>query len=114
MIKFQKFYVQDTETGKKVKVYYSLSNHRGGVTIYAKEYGHELGKILPNVTNDTDTMTDYFCKSQVTFQEGDEHYEAAKARAEKCEAEDKAQHEARQQRHREKYEAYRRLTMRAV
>ena len=55
MIKFQKYYVTDGKT--KVKVHYHAGIHFTSptygvpcVTIYSKEYGHELGDMFPAMT----------------------------------------------------------------
>lgn len=86
MIKFNKHNVTDTATKIKCRVWYSLDNHVRGkpcVTVYAKDYGRELGKILNGVKNDSDSMTDYFETDRVRFFEGDEHYAAARLGAER-------------------------------
>lgn len=88
-IKFYRYKVVNTETGDSVKIsFYSLDNHVSGkpcVTLYAREYGYELHKLLRDyaeVKNATDIMTDYFEHSHVTFYEGDRLYATARARAE--------------------------------
>ena len=89
MIKFNLYNVTDTETKAKAKVSYSVDSHISGkpcVTLYAKGYGNELSKFFSNVCNDSDIMTDYFCKDSVRFFEGDFHYSAARAAAEKLQA----------------------------
>jgi hypothetical protein len=94
MIKFQKFYV--TNGVEKARVHYSLDNRVDGkkaVTVYAKDYGHALGRVFAdaaNYQNDTDTMTDYFDKGRVVLFEGHSLYPAARARAEQNEADWKA------------------------
>jgi hypothetical protein len=85
-VKFMKHYIQNTTTGKKCRVWYSLDNRadkRKCVTIYAKGYLDEMAGILDNFENDTDTMTDYFDKDRAVIFEGDAHYAAARARAER-------------------------------
>lgn len=87
MIKFNVYNVQDTETGKKAKVWYSFRRTvmkdgvaiPGYVEVVAKEYGHDLDAILPGVTNDTDTQTDYFAKSRVRLYEDNPLYSDALA-----------------------------------
>jgi hypothetical protein len=91
MIKFNDHNVTNTETKEKCKIRYSLDNHISGkpnVTIYAKTYAGDLFPIFSNAQNATDSMTDYFEKDRVRFFEGDEHYEAARAAAEKKAAKD--------------------------
>lgn len=52
------------------------------VTIYAKDYGRELGEVFgPLYINHTDTQSDYFDKGSVRFFEGDPLYSDAVARA---------------------------------
>ena len=89
MIKFNLYNITDTETKEKVKVNYDLDNHIDGikrVTIRAKDYGDVLSRFFEGVANDTDSMTDYFCKDSVQFFEGDAHYAAARATAERLKA----------------------------
>lgn len=90
-IKFQKHYVQNAETKAKCRVWYSLDNRADGrkcVTIYAKDYGGELGAILgDSYINDSDLMSDYFDKGRAVLFEGHPLYAAARARAEAEEAE---------------------------
>lgn len=86
MIRFMKHYIEDTTTGRKVKVWYNLDGRVDGkscVTLYAKEYGYELDKIFPGETkNDTDTMTDYFEKSKTVLFVDHPLYKDARKRAE--------------------------------
>ena len=69
MIRLMKHYVTNGTT--KARVWYSrgaLIDGRDCVTLYAKDYGGELGRVFagdPNYKNDTDTMTDYFDKGCV-------------------------------------------------
>lgn len=70
MIKFNKYHVVDTETKIKAKVSYSIDNRIDGrncVTLYAKDYTRNLGKIFAEYVNDTDTMTDYFDQGKVVL-----------------------------------------------
>jgi len=89
MVKFNKFNV--TNGTDKAKVYYSLDNRTDGrkcVTIYAKDYGHALGRVIgDSYENNTDTQTDYFDKGAVRLFEGHPLYAAARARAEQNSAE---------------------------
>lgn len=84
MVKFQKFYV--TNGALKARVWYSLDNRIDGrkcVTIYAKDYGHQLGQIIEDAyENKTDICTDYFDKGTVRLFEDHPLYSAARARAE--------------------------------
>jgi hypothetical protein len=81
-IKFQKFYVTNGQT--KARVFYSkgkLIDGRECVTLYAKDYGHNLGHIFADgYQNDTDLMTDYFDKGLVRIFPDQPHYAAALAR----------------------------------
>lgn len=82
-IRFMKHFVADAN-GNKARVVYSHGTLRNGqecVTIYAKDYGHELDCILPDVENDTDTMTDYFDKSKARIYPNTPFYEVAYTRA---------------------------------
>ena len=83
-IKFQKFYVTNGEF--KARVRYSatpLVDGRECVTLYAKDYGHELGIVFadsPHYKNETDYATDYFDKGCVRIFPDDPLYAAALAR----------------------------------
>lgn len=83
MIKFNKYYVTNGVT--KARVFYSnstLGDGRKCVTLYAKDYGHALGKIFPELyQNNTDIMTDYFEEGLVRIFPENPHYDAALARA---------------------------------
>lgn len=83
-IKFNQFNV--TNGSVSAKVHYSLDNRTDGrkcVTIYAKDYGHALGRVIgDSYVNDTDTQTDYFDQGRVVLFEGHALYAAARARAE--------------------------------
>lgn len=88
MIKFNQFNVQDTVSGIKSKVWYSINNRVDGrncVTLYAKDYDRRgLGTIFADIggyKNDTDTMTDYFDKGSVTIYEDSPLYAQALIRA---------------------------------
>lgn len=72
MIKFNQHHVLNTETGAKARVSYSIGNRvdgRAAVTIYAKDYGHDLAHALPQAEyqNNTETMTDYFEHGRVVL-----------------------------------------------
>lgn len=82
-IRFLKFKVVNDKLKTSAKVHYSLDNRTDGrkcVTIYAKEYGHQLSKVFVDdaVINDTDTMTDYFCKDTIRLFEDHPLYAVAR------------------------------------
>lgn len=83
-IKFNKHHV--TNGSIKARCHYSLDNRMDGrkcVTIYAKDYVGDLGRILADAyENDTDTMTDYFDQGRAVLFEGHPLYLVARARAE--------------------------------
>jgi hypothetical protein len=76
-IKFQKHFV--TNGTEKARVSYShgplcvyengrVVGTREAITLYAKDYGHALGRVFADVggyQNDTDSQTDYFDKGRV-------------------------------------------------
>ncbi len=80
-IKFNKYNV--TNGTSKAKVFYSrnISAKNGAktITIYAKEYGRQLGSMFADVRNETDLMTDYFDTDKVTFYEGSSNYKTLDA-----------------------------------
>lgn len=82
MIKFNKHYV--TNGTIKARVFYSravLSNGRDCVTLYAKDYIGDLGRIFrENYENNTDSMTDYFEKGEVRIYADSPLWAAACAR----------------------------------
>jgi len=83
-VKFQKHYIQNTETKKKCRVWYSLNNRVDGqkcVIIYAKGYCDYMEGII-DFKNDTETMTDYFEKDRVVIFEDHPLYESAREGAE--------------------------------
>lgn len=83
MIKFMAHYVTDGTV--KAKVHYNAGQRLNGtnyVTIYAKDYGRDLGKIFEaEYKNDTDIMTDYFERGHVTLEETHPLYADCVARA---------------------------------
>jgi hypothetical protein len=83
-IKFNKHHV--TNGAIKARVHYSLDNRCDGrpcVTLYAKDYDHLLGKVIPEGwQNETDIYTDYFDKGHVILFEDSPLYAQARARAE--------------------------------
>jgi hypothetical protein len=84
MVKFNKFNV--TGNGLKARVFYSLDNRSDRckcVTLYARDYGGVLGRILGDAyKNETDSMTDYFDEGKAVLFEEHPLYAAARARAE--------------------------------
>lgn len=83
-IKLMKHYV--TNGTIKARVSYSratLNNGRDCVTLYAKDYSGEIGRIFSgdNYENNTDTMTDYFEKGRVRIYADNPLWAAACARA---------------------------------
>ena len=83
-IKFNVFNVTNGET--TARVFYSTTANRGGcpcVTIYAKDYNRNLGKIFAaEYCNDTDIQSDYFDRGHVTLFETHPLYALARKRAE--------------------------------
>ena len=82
-IRFMKHYV--TDGVRKAKVWYSAfirrTDGRPCVVLYAKEYMNDLHKIFSSgYRNDTDIMTDYFDKGQVTLLDDHPLYAQALAR----------------------------------
>lgn len=75
MIKFNKYNVTDTTSKISTKVSYTLrvdGNGKNIVRICDKGYG--LLKIFPKATNNSDSMTDYFEDTTMSFKSGDEYY----------------------------------------
>lgn len=85
-IKFYKHFVKNLDTGAKARCFYSACTQTNGdevVSIYAKQYTDNLGKVFPAemVDNRSNSYTDYFEKDSVTIKKGDMLYEAALAAA---------------------------------
>ncbi len=81
-IKFQMHAVINTDTGAKARIGLyetTLGDGRKAISIYAKDYRSGLAGILPNVRNDSDSMTDYFETDRAQIVEGEELYPAALA-----------------------------------
>ena len=84
-IRLMKHYV--TNGTAKARVRYSratLTTGRDCVTIYAKDYGHDLGAVFADsgdYQNDTDLMTDYFDKGRVRIYADSPFWNAACQRA---------------------------------
>ncbi|RLF27030.1 MAG: hypothetical protein DRN14_05900 [Thermoplasmata archaeon] len=87
MIKFMQYFVKNTVTGKKVKVSYHKSEDLDGsqyIAIYDDGYGQDLFDLFDGYfnesmsgKNDSDSMTDYFCKTDIKIKPGHELYQAA-------------------------------------
>jgi hypothetical protein len=90
MIKFQKFAVVDTATKTRARVHYRVDNRIDGrkcVTLYAKDYGGALRKVLGgSYVNNTDAMTDYFETGKAVLFEGHPLYAQAREFAEALKA----------------------------
>lgn len=85
-VKFQKYRV--VKGAEKARVHYSLDNRTDGkkcVTIYDKDYGHALSRVLGSdaYKNETDIQTDYFEKGCAVLFEGHPLYAEARAAVEK-------------------------------
>jgi hypothetical protein len=84
MVKFNRYHVTNGTT--KARVSYHLDNRIDGracVTMYAKDYGHALGRVLGDAyKNETDSQTDYFDPGKAVLFEGHPLYAAARARVE--------------------------------
>lgn len=76
MTTFHKYYVTNGVT--KARVWYSTNVHvktsKKCITLYEKDYDNNLPKVLTNVKNDSDLMTDYFEENHYTVLEGSEEY----------------------------------------
>ena len=85
MIKFNKYNVINTETKAKARIHYSAGNRTDGreaVTLYAKDYGNELGNVFTKeFKNESDSMTDYFEAGKVVLFADHPLYKSALARA---------------------------------
>ncbi len=82
-IKFNRYHVTNGTT--KARVHYALDNRTDGrkcVTIYAKDYTGEMGKIFADYINNTDSMADYFEKGKTVLFETNPLYAQARARVE--------------------------------
>ena len=83
-VKFNKFNV--ALGAIKARVFYSVDNridNRKCVTLYAKDFGHTLRKILGGAyENKTDRQSDYFDQGKAVLFESHPLYTAARARAE--------------------------------
>lgn len=83
MVRFMKHYVTDGKI--KARVIYcrtTLLDGRECVTLYAKDYNRDLGKVFPeSYKNASDSMSDYFETGHVRIFPGDPNYAAACGRA---------------------------------
>ena len=81
--RFLKFAVTNA-AGMKARVRYSTGTASDGkpyVSLYARDYGHELEAILPAESrNDSDSQTDYFVRTTAKIPAGHPLYAAALAR----------------------------------
>lgn len=79
MIKLRKYFV--TNGVVKARVWYSISSRvdkRNAVTIYAKDWDRNLGKIFSGIyQNETDSMSDYFDQGKVVLFEDHPLYSEA-------------------------------------
>lgn len=78
-IKFRKHYVTNGEV--KARVSYSIDNridNRKCVTLYAKDWTRNLGKLFQDYQNDTDSLSDYFDEGRVILFEGHPFYSDAR------------------------------------
>ena len=80
-IKLMKHYVTDGVS--KARVHYCFGPIKGVecVTLYAKDYSHDLEKIFPDAINNSDGMTDFYEKSRVRIYADNELWAAALARS---------------------------------
>lgn len=79
-ILFRRHYIQNADTKKKCRVWYSLDNRmdkKPCVTIYAKGHLDSMIGII-DFENNTDTMTDYFEKDRAVIFESHPQYEEAR------------------------------------
>lgn len=86
-IRFLKHKVVNDTTEQSARVWYSLDNRIDGrkcVSINAKDYGSQLSKVFDcdEVTNRTDTQTDYFDKDTVRLFEDHPLYKIARKHVE--------------------------------
>lgn len=85
VVKFNKHHV--TNGTEKARCFYSLDNRADGrrcVTIYARDFGGAIGRVLAdaNYLNDTDSQSDYFDQGRVVLFEDSPYYAEARKRAE--------------------------------
>ena len=85
-IKLRRYYCQNTDTGKKVRCWYSRGSLRtapDAVTIYAKSHCDSLADVFPpdRIKNETEILTDYFEKDRVHILPGDPLWNEACAMA---------------------------------
>ena len=85
-IKLRRYYCQNTDTGKKVRCWYSRGSLRtapDAVTIYAKSHCDSLKAVFApaRVENNTELQTDYFETDRVRILPGDPLWDEACAMA---------------------------------
>lgn len=81
---FRKHYIQNADSKKKCRIWYSLDNRIDGrkcVTIYAKDCLEKMKGII-DYENDSDLMTDYFEKDSAVLFENHIQYKEARLMAE--------------------------------
>lgn len=102
-IRFMQHYVTDGTSKAKCRYYASETREgRAFVDVDAVSYGAQLRPIFGTaVRNDTDTMTDYFCKDSVRIFSDSPLYPAALARAKTNDAKRQERHEKRQAKRKE-------------
>lgn len=94
-IRFMKHYVTDGTT--KARVLYShgwLTDGSRPVTLYARDYGHELGAVFHGIDG-VGYQTDYFDKGCVRIAAGHPLYAAAVTRCQKNDADRDAKYARR-------------------
>lgn len=76
MTTFHKHYVTNGVIKAKVRYSTNITVKTGKkcITLYEKDYGNNLPKVLTNVKNDSDVMTDYFEENRCIFLEGSKEY----------------------------------------
>jgi hypothetical protein len=81
-VRFLKHKVVNDTRGTSARVFYSLDNRTDGrkcVTLYAKAYSDNLFGVFPQeASNDSDSMSDYFCKDRVVLFESHPSYQTAR------------------------------------
>jgi hypothetical protein len=71
------FYVQDPDTGLKVKVHYH-QRQTGDIVVYERDCKRNLGELFPEAyVNKTDSQVDYFEHGQVVLTPDSKYYKQA-------------------------------------
>ena len=77
MLKFRMFYIQDPDTGLKVKVHYH-QRQTGDIVVYERDYKRNLGELFPEAyVNKSDSQVDYFEHGRVVLSPDSEYYKQA-------------------------------------